>query len=127
MNRAALWFRRVVIVGVLANLFFALPGIFRPNDVIGLVHGTPALQPIWPSFASLLLVLLSMFYLPAAIDPFRYRAVAWLAIVSRCAGVWFFLFYWRAYSMFGYLDLVFGVLQAILLIAAYRTPATNEP
>src|SRR5262245_1542303 len=116
MNRAAIWFRRVVIVGVLANLFFALPGIFRPNDVIGLVHGTTALQPIWPSFASLLLVLLSLFYLPAAIDPFRYRAVAWLAIVARFAGVWFFLFFWRSYSMFGYLDLVFGLVQAILLI-----------
>jgi hypothetical protein len=36
-------------------------------------------------------------------------------------------FFFLAYLMFGYLDLIFGVIQAILLVAAYRTPATNEP
>jgi hypothetical protein len=126
MNAPARWFRRVVLLGVLANLFFALPGVFRPNAVIGLAGGAPAVYPIWPAFASLLLVLLSLFYIPAAMDPFRHRAAAWLTVVSRAAGVWFFLIYQRQYAMFGYLDLTFGVLQAILLVAAFRRDRTEE-
>jgi len=30
----------------------------------------------------LLLILLSAFYVPAAVDPVRYRAVAWLAVLA---------------------------------------------
>ena len=39
----------------------------------------------------LLLILLSVFYMPAAIDPDRYRTIAWLAVAARLAGVLFFL------------------------------------
>lgn len=40
--------------------------------------------------AGLLLTLLSLFYIPAAINPDRYRANAWLAVIARCAGGLFF-------------------------------------
>jgi hypothetical protein len=42
-------------------------------------------------FAGLLLVILSVFYTPAATDLDRYRIVAWFAIGSRAAGVLFFM------------------------------------
>jgi hypothetical protein len=120
VNKYAIGFRWVVLLGVLVNLLFAVPGIFIPNTVIGLAGGPPAVYPIWPAFASLLLLLLSLFYIPAAIDPFRYRAVAWLAVAARGAGVWFFLILQRQYPLFGLIDLFFGVVEGVLLILAYR-------
>lgn len=126
MNKYAIWFRRVVLLGVLVNVFFALPGIFMPNAVIGFVGGTPAIYPLWPAFASLLLVLLSMFYIPAALDPFRYRPIAWLTVAARFAGVWFFLLFYAQYRLFGYLDLVFGVAAGVLLVLTYRLGPESE-
>lgn len=120
MNKYAIWFRRVVLLGVATNLLFALPGVFIPNTVIGLVGGAPVVYPIWPAFASLLLILLSLFYIPAALDPFKYRPFAWLTVASRFAGVWFFLIFQGQYPLFGYLDLCFGVAEGILLVLAYR-------
>jgi hypothetical protein len=96
-NRYAAWFRRVVVIGVLVNLALAVPGLFIPNAVIDFVGGTPVVEQVWPSFASLLLILLSLFYLPAALDPFSYRLVAWMAVGARLAGAAFFLGFHREY------------------------------
>ena len=35
MNKFARWFRWAVFVGILQDWFFALPGIFIPNAVLG--------------------------------------------------------------------------------------------
>ena len=69
----------------------------------------PVPDPImWTRFAALLLLLLSAFYVPAALDPARYRTVAVMAVAARGAGAAFFLFLQpEAYRMFGYFDLVF--------------------
>jgi hypothetical protein len=120
MNRYAIGFRWVVLLGVLVNLLFAVPGIFVPNTVIGLAGGPPTVYPIWPAFSSLLLLLLSLFYIPAALAPFRYPAIAWLAVAARWAGVWFFLILQGEYPLFGLIDLFFGVAEGVLLILAYR-------
>lgn len=120
MNRYAGWFRWMVVLGILVNLTFALPGILIPNAVLDTVGYEPAYQPIWPAFASLLLLLLSLFYIPGAVNPFRYSAIAWLSVISRFAGVVFFLLLWRAFPLFGYIDLIFGVVQGLLLYVALR-------
>jgi hypothetical protein len=120
MNRYAVWFRGVVVLGILANLFFALPGIFIPNAVLALARIEPTHDPVWPAFASLLLLLLSLFYIPGAVDPFRYSPIAWLSVVARFAGVVFFFCLWRGYPLFGLIDLVFGVVEGVLLFVALR-------
>ena len=72
-------------------------------------------------FSGWLLLLLSLFYAPAALDPQRFLTAARLAVVARFAGAVFFLgqiFFFdlpRAYLPFGLTDLVFGVVQALLL------------
>jgi hypothetical protein len=115
---AQTWFRRVVWIGIVANLGLAVPTLLAPERMIEFV-GLPAATPLlWPRFAALLLILLSLFYMPAAIDPLRYRLVAWLTLVSRLAGVVFFVgFQPPEYRMFGYFDLVFLVPQALLLFS----------
>ena len=121
MNQYAEWFRRIVILGILVNLFLALPGIFIPNPVLETVHIEPARDPIWPAFSCILLVLLSLFYIPAALNPFRHRFSAIMTVLARLAGAVFFLLIWtEGARLFGYLDLVFAVVQGILLAATFR-------
>jgi hypothetical protein len=120
-NRYALWFRRAVFLGILQDWLFAIPGIFVPNVVLGLI-AEPAAQPVWPAFAMQLLLLLSLFYIPGALDPFSHRASAILTVVARGAGVVFFLVIWRGHApaWIGYLDLTFSVIQGVLLWLTYR-------
>ena len=123
---AQVWFKRVMWLGILANIALALPTLFAPDrmiDFVGLPTATPLL---WPRFAALLLILLSLFYMPAGIDPVRYRLVALLTLVSRLAGVVFFVGFQSAeYHMFGYFDLVFLVPQALLLFSMGRSTGSG--
>ena len=80
------WFSRIVWVGIVANLALALPSIAAPDQLVEM-SGIPTVTPhLWVRFAGLLLLLLSAFYAPGARDPDRYRANAWLAVVSRAPG-----------------------------------------
>ena len=116
---AGRWFKRVVWIGIAANIALALPTIAAPAQMLAL-SGLPTATPdLWPRFAGVLLVLLSVFYMPAAIDPDRHRATAWFTIVSRLTGVVFFSFE-PEYRMFALFDGVFFVPQALLLTLAVR-------
>ena len=122
------WFKRVMWLGIAANMALAVPTLLAPARMIEFV-GLPMPVPLmWPQFAALLLILLSLFYMPAAIDPVRYRLVAVLTLVSRLAGVVFFVgFQASEYHLFGYFDLVFLVPQALLLFASKRGAGSGGP
>ena len=113
------WFRRIMWVGIFANLALAIPTIAAPSALIAMMGLPTATPDLWPRFSALLLVLLSVFYMPAGIDIDRYRATAWFAVASRLTGVLFFMFE-PTYRLFGYFDAVFLVPLAILLIMAVR-------
>lgn len=123
---AARWFRRIVWVGIVANLALALPTLAAPAALIAMASLPTATPDLWPRFSALLLVLLSVFYMPAGIDIDRYRATAWMAVASRLAGVLFFLLEPPAYRMFMYFDLVFFVPLAVLLTLAVRGGRHHE-
>ena len=117
---AGRWLKRVIWLGIFANLALALPTIAAPDfmiDRVGLPTATPVL---WVRFSGLLLVILSVFYTPAATDIDRYRIVAWFAIGSRAAGVLFFLPQ-ATYRMLGLFDLAFLVPLLLLLLAAINS------
>ena len=114
---AGRWFRRVMWLGILANLALALPTIAAPDMMIDFFRLPTATPVLWPRFAGLLLVILSVFYTPAGTDIDRYRIVAWFAIGSRTAGFLFFMPQ-AAYRMLGLVDLVFLVPQLLLLAIA---------
>jgi hypothetical protein len=118
----ATWFGAAMWVGIIADWVLAIPGIFAPNATLALARQPLALEtPVWPAFASLLLFLLSLFYIPGAIDPYRYKATAILSVLARPPGVLFFLWLWpNRYPAFGYLDLVLFCVQAPLLYLALR-------
>jgi hypothetical protein len=125
-NSYSIWFGRVVWIGVLANLSFALPAILTPTLMLGFLDLEPTVPHIWVRFSGLLLFLLSLFYLPAANNLYHYRANAYLSIFSRLVGTVFFgVAVWvfgkpAAYLPLGLVDLGFGVVQGILLLLALK-------
>ena len=117
---AVTWFRRVTWTGIVANALLAVPSVVAPAFTLTAL-GLPLPSVImWPQFAALLLILLSLFYIPAAMNPDRYRASAVLAVASRLAGVLFFFLVHSDYWMFGAFDLVFFVPEGLLLLRIPR-------
>jgi len=119
-NSAAVWFGRVVWLGIAANFALAVPTVFVPDRMLALTGLPPAAPLLWTRFAAWLLILLSLLYIPGARDPYRYRQSAVLSVISRLAGVAFFATQPAEYRMFGLFDFVFLVPEAILLARALR-------
>jgi hypothetical protein len=120
LNAPLVWFQRVLWLGIAANVALAVPTLLIPERMLALSSLPPAAPLLWPRFAAWLLILLSAFYVPAAVDATRYRTIAWLAVGSRLAGVLFFLTQPADYRMLGAVDLLFFVPEAILLTLASR-------
>lgn len=118
----ATWFRWAIFLGIAQDWLFGLPGVFVPNGVLGLARVRQADDPVWPAYASLVLVLLGLVYIPGALDPFRYKPHAILAVAARGAGVVFFFFLYPGFfpTWFGLVDLTFTVVQGILLVLTLR-------
>jgi cytochrome c5 len=118
-NTAAVWFSRVVWFGILFNLFFILAQLFAPDSVnvgVGLEPGFPT---VWNRAHGMMVLALSILYIPAAVNPLRYPGYSWLLVVSRLAASLFWA--WCVASgqgAFGsYLasDAAFCIVQAVLL------------
>jgi len=103
-------------LGIAANVALAVPTLLWPAAMLTLAQLPEAVPLVWVRFSSLLLVLLSGFYVPAAIDCRRARANAWIATAARLAGALFFAVQAREYWLFGAFDLLFFVPQAVLLL-----------
>ena len=126
LNAPLVWFQRVLWLGIAANVALAVPTLLIPERMLAL-SSLPAAAPLlWPRFAAWLLILLSAFYVPAALDATRYRTIAWLAVCSRLAGVLFFLTQSADYRMLGAVDLVFFVPELVLLALASRRDQRAE-
>ena len=118
---AGRWFQRVVWISIAANLALSIATLLSPAASMARAGVPPATPLLWPQFSALLLILLSIFYIPAALDFARYRITAWCTVGSRLAGVIFFVgFQPPAYHQLGYFDFVFLVPESILLFAASR-------
>jgi hypothetical protein len=123
-SKAVVWFGRVMWLGILANFALALPTLIVPDRLIAMTGLPPASPLMWVRFSAWLLMLLSVLYMPGAVNLYRYRASAVLSVVSRLAGVLFFATQASEYRLFGLFDFVFLVPEAILLtIALSHAPA----
>jgi hypothetical protein len=112
---ALLWYRRLVWAGIAANLVLGAAGLFVPGLLLSLLGLEQAQPQVWPRFAAFLLILLSIFYIPAARDPVGNRFSAVFTVVCRFGGVLFFAVIGGSYLLFGLYDLIFGLPQAIAL------------
>ena len=127
-----LWILRhtkVVWFGIFLNSLFIVPLLFFPRWMLDLFH-IPLEELIWARAAAGLLLIISVFYVPAAIDFARYRANAYIAVFpSRTFGATFFFF---AVVLFdqppGFLSISFvdALIGSLSLYCLIRIKALEE-
>jgi hypothetical protein len=86
--------RHTILVwfGIFLNSLFIVPLLFFPRWMLNLFN-IPLEELIWARASAGLLMIISVFYIPSALDFFRYRANAYIAIFpSRTFGATFFFF-----------------------------------
>lgn len=109
-------------LGIFLNALFIIPLLFVPRWMLDL-FGIPLQELIWARASAGLLMIISTFYVPAAIDFGRYRVNAYIAVFpSRTFGASFFFF---AVVLFGqppgflsisFVDALIGSLTCYCLI-----------
>lgn len=91
----SVWITRHTILiwfGIFLNSLFIIPLLFFPRWMLDL-FSIPLQELVWARESAGLLMIISAFYIPAAIDFGRYRANAYIAVfVSRTFGASFFFF-----------------------------------
>ena len=91
----SIWIARhtfLIWFGIFLNCLFIIPLLFFPRWMLDL-FSIPLEDLIWARMSAGLLMIISVFYVPAAIDFGRYRANAYIAIFpSRTFGASFFFF-----------------------------------
>src|SRR5262249_56436141 len=127
-----LWILRhtkVVWFGIFLNLLFVVPLLFFPRWMLDLFN-IPLEELIWARASAGLLMIISAFYVPAAIDFVRYRANACIAVFpSRTFGATFFFF---AVVLFGQppgllpLSFVDALIGSLLLYCLIRIKALEN-
>jgi hypothetical protein len=94
-SRISVWIVRhtiLVWVGIFLNTLFIIPLLFDPRGILDL-FGIPLDQLIWARAFAVLLMIISVFYIPAAVDFARYRVNAYMAVFpSRTFGATFCFF-----------------------------------
>lgn len=90
-----IWIMRhtiLVWLGIFLNSLFIVPLMFDPEWLLSL-FAIPLEETIWARESAGLLLIISVFYVPAAVDFSRYRVNAYLAVFpSRSFGASFFFF-----------------------------------
>jgi hypothetical protein len=92
-STVSIWILRHTILlwfGIFLNALFIVPLLFFPQWMLN-KFGIPLKELIWARESAGLLMIISTFYVPAAIDFGRYRANAYIAVFpSRTFGATFF-------------------------------------
>lgn len=128
MNKYLRWYAPAVWLGVVANVFgFVVPVFLAPGWLLSRLHlPYSPYQAVWLRDAALLLLLLSITYLPSATDPLRYKVNAIVGAVGRLIfslfWIWPVLFAGapRGFLALGILDGAIGLLQGVLLYRLLR-------
>jgi hypothetical protein len=122
MSHYAVWYSRVVWIGIILNMLFVFPLMLAPRWLLDLLH-IPLDQLIWARTAGMLLFIISVFYIPATWDLKRYRATAWFSIFpSRTFGSTFFTVavfafgYPKGFLSIAIVDGTIGIITFILLL-----------
>jgi len=119
-------FRLVVWLGILANFTFSIPAVFAPKWLLGTLNIDDPRPWIWLQDAGGLLFLLTLMFIPAATDPFRYKFNAAVLVIGRLAfGVfWFwqvlFADYPTSYLRLAFVDSGLGIVLLVLYIPLLR-------
>jgi hypothetical protein len=133
MNQSAHWFSRVVYTGIAVNMIFVVLLFFAPEFLFNLLHMTTPAPIIWARSSAILLLEISIIYVPVAQDPFRYPIISWMTIfITRGGGASFFILAVLLFNQqLGFLsialtDTFFGTVEAVLLYRAMQTQSAQS-
>jgi hypothetical protein len=128
MNKFVRWFNITTFIGVLINILgMALPFVLAPQwylDWFGLPGGGGSV--VWMRQAGLLLLFISILYLPGGSDPIRYSLNAKFAVLVRMTigSYWLWLVFVegqsRSFLIFGAVDCVYAIFNGFLLWLAIK-------
>ncbi len=109
----------VIWTGIGINMLFVIPLFFFPEWLFQLL-GIPLTDTILARASGMLLFIISVFYIPAAWDPDRYRANVWFhCIPSRCCGATYFTVMVFVFGApLGYLSI--AIVDAVFLVLVLR-------
>ncbi len=130
MYTALKWFRITVWLGFVVNMIFAVPALFAPRSLEGLANWGLSNTTYWLQNVGILLVIISVMYIPAIQDPFRYLFISYLLIAGRfAAGVLFlagllFMNFPSGFRLLAGNDLILSPIQAVFL---YFTLRAGDP
>lgn len=121
MNKYLVWFRRVVWLGIIMNLFFIIPSLFAPQ-ILNITFGL-GIEPndVWLRNVGMLLLSICLFYAVGAAKPLQYPAYTWLVAISRLIAAVFWVWMVRVSGypalmwQFFFSDLAFGLVLCVLL------------
>jgi len=128
--RALRWFRITVGFGFVINMVFVLPALFAPRFLETLSDFGVTNTVHWLQNVGILLAIVTIMYIPAIKDPFRYLFNCYLLVGGRfSAGLLFlsgvlFMNYPAGMKVLAGSDLVLSSLQALLL---YRLIRDGDP
>ena len=123
-------FRASVIFGFIVNLGFVLPALFAPRFFESLGNFGVTNTEHWLQNTALLLAIVTVMYIPAIRDPFRYLFISVLLVAGRfAAGTLFllgilFMNYPDGMRLLSGTDLVLSSIQTVLL---YRMLKDGDP
>jgi len=93
MGAAEKWFGRVVWIGIILNLCFAIPAMVAPDMVLAGLDLPPETSTLWLQNVGMLLLTLCILYAPSAVAPARHPTHTKLVVLSRwiASAFWFVL------------------------------------
>ncbi|NWB50849.1 hypothetical protein [Pseudomonas gingeri] len=92
MDNYIRWFQRFIWIGIVMNMVFALPALFAPALLTSVVGLPPVLSDPWLENAGMLLVGISLFYMPSGFNAPRFVIHSWLCVLSRLVAVAFWIY-----------------------------------
>ncbi|HEY3393350.1 MAG TPA: hypothetical protein VGK58_11630 [Lacipirellulaceae bacterium] len=125
-NPYLMWFKLAAYLGIIVNLLFAIPAVFCPRRLLDILDLPYTSQTVWLRDVGGLLFFLTLMYVAAARNPFRYAFNAAVMVVGRVAfaAFWFWVVYFAdyppAFLKLGIADLVIAVLQSIAYVLMMR-------
>ncbi|MGH9433027.1 MAG: hypothetical protein ACRD3T_15955 [Terriglobia bacterium] len=124
MGTAEKWFGRIVWLGILLNLCFAIPAMFAPDMLLAGLDLPPQTSMLWFQNVGMLLVALCIFYAPSAVAPARYPTHTKLVVLSWLIASAFWLVLLRQPATAGLVRSMLGVdLTLAVLLAIFLNPA----
>ena len=119
-------FTWLVWIGLLMNWAVAALALLNPGWLVATLGLGPLQDRVWIVNYAVLLALIGTFYIPAARDPDRYRANAWLLVMCRLVPAAVFFagtasgLMPAGFAVMGIADAVLGTASLVLIARISR-------